>query len=100
MTQSHPTVTVRTDLRQRNVIEELSSAAVSADLVVVGTHKTGVIQGRSIGSRSLRIAGEAHLAVVVVPESSPATQTGNRRKASTLWSSQPAKQNAPDSRSP
>lgn len=74
--QSRPNLTVRTDLRVGNVIDALLAAAVDANLIVVGTHKTGFIRGRSMGTRSLRIAAAARVPVVVVPESSRGPRSG------------------------
>ncbi len=74
--QSQPRLTVRTELREGNVIDALLATATGADLIVVGTHKTGFIRGRSMGTRSLRIATAAHIPVVVVPESSRTPRSG------------------------
>jgi nucleotide-binding universal stress UspA family protein len=46
---------------------ELANACAPDDILVVGTHKTGFLQGRVLGSRSVSLAGTAPCAVVVVP---------------------------------
>ena len=45
-------VMINIQLLQGGVMQELISASDRADLVVVGTHKTGFINGRVFGSRS------------------------------------------------
>ena len=47
---------------------ELAIASLDAELVVVGTHKTGFLHGRAFGSRSLQLAASAHSPVAVIPE--------------------------------
>lgn len=74
--RAHPSVRARTELREGELIDELLAAAADADLIVVGTHKTGFIRGRSIGSRSLRIAAEARIPVAVIPESAYRSRSG------------------------
>lgn len=73
--QGHPSMQVRTELREGAPIDEMRSAASHADLLVIGTHKTGFIRGRAIGSRGLQIAAEAIAPIAVVPEC--ARQSGN-----------------------
>jgi len=47
---------------------ELARTVSEHDLLVVGTHKTGFLHGRVLGSRSVQIAAAAHCNVAVVPE--------------------------------
>lgn len=47
----------------------LAALAGPADLLVVGTHKTGFLHGRALGSRSIVVASIARGSVAVVPDS-------------------------------
>ena len=64
-------VVVHTQLLHGNVMQELITASKEAEMVVVGTHKTGFINGKVFGSRSLSLAAEAHTPVAVIPQGSP-----------------------------
>jgi len=46
----------------------LVTAGEPGDLLVIGTHKTGFLRGRVMGTRSVSIATTARCSVVVVPE--------------------------------
>lgn len=46
----------------------LAELAEPEDLIVVGTHKTGYLHGRVLGSRSIVVASVAPCAVAVVPD--------------------------------
>lgn len=46
----------------------LMHAAVDADLLVIGTHKTGFTYGRAFASRFLPLASRSRCAVAVIPE--------------------------------
>jgi len=46
----------------------LIAAGHTGDLLVIGTHKTGFLRGRVMGTRSVSIATSARCSVVVVPE--------------------------------
>jgi nucleotide-binding universal stress UspA family protein len=50
-------------------MSELISLSSTASVIVVGTHRTGYLHGRVIGSSSLRLAAAADCAVSVIPES-------------------------------
>jgi nucleotide-binding universal stress UspA family protein len=65
---SHPELTVEGLALEGSVAWELAGAAESADLLVVGTHKTGFLHGRALGSRSVQIAAAAPSSVAVIPE--------------------------------
>jgi nucleotide-binding universal stress UspA family protein len=71
-----PGASVTTILREGNPMWELITAAEGADLVVVGTHKTGFVRGRVFGSRSLQLAGGSPAPVAIIPESSARMRTG------------------------
>jgi nucleotide-binding universal stress UspA family protein len=47
---------------------ELARATEPGDLLVIGTHKTGFLHGRVLGSRSVQIAAAAPCCVAVIPE--------------------------------
>lgn len=47
--------------------EELIRASASADLLVIGTNKTGALAGAVYGTLPLRLAAHSHCPVVVVP---------------------------------
>jgi nucleotide-binding universal stress UspA family protein len=64
-------VAVQTRLLHGNVMQELTAASDDAGMVVVGTHKTGFINGKVFGSRSLRLAAAAHTPVAIIPQGSP-----------------------------
>lgn len=51
-----------------NVTWELARVVSPDDLLVVGTHKTGFLHGRVLGSRSVQIAAAAGCSVAVIPE--------------------------------
>ncbi|TFD82804.1 universal stress protein [Cryobacterium fucosi] len=46
------------------------------DLLVVGTHKTGFLHGRVLGSRSVQVAAAARCSVAVVPDTTFDTRRG------------------------
>ncbi len=54
----------------------LALLARPQDLIVVGTHKTGYLRGRVLGSLSVAIASAAACNVMVVPESRFSTRSG------------------------
>ncbi|GAB3133061.1 universal stress protein [Marisediminicola antarctica] len=64
-----PGVAVRGELRVGSPMRELSAASARAELVVVGTHKTGFVHGKVFGSRSLQLAGGSSVPVAIIPES-------------------------------
>ena len=57
-------------------VEELAKASSTADLVVVGTHKTGFVRGAVYGSGFLALAVTAAHASAFIPEPSGRTRTG------------------------
>lgn len=54
----------------------LADATRPGDLLVVGTHKTGFLHGRVLGSRSVQIAAAARCAVAVIPDTDLRRRTG------------------------
>jgi len=69
---------VRVDsvLLSGNPMLELARASADADLVVVGTHKTGYVRGRIFGSRSLQLAAASWTPVAIVPQSPGRSRSG------------------------
>jgi nucleotide-binding universal stress UspA family protein len=65
-----PGVVTHTRLLNGSVMRELIEASKGADMVVVGTHKTGFLNGKVFGSRSLLLAAAAHAPVAVIPQTS------------------------------
>lgn len=55
---------------------ELASAAEAGDLVAVGTHKTGYLRGRVLGTRSIVVASVAVCPVAVIPDAQLASRSG------------------------
>jgi nucleotide-binding universal stress UspA family protein len=62
-------VVVESELMHGDPMHQLAELSKNAALVVVGTHKTGYIHGKVIGSRTLRLVAAAHCPVAVIPES-------------------------------
>lgn len=60
--------TVRSVLRHGSPAWTLIADSTTCDLLVVGTHKTGFLRGRVLGTRSVVVASAAQCSVVVVPE--------------------------------
>lgn len=62
-----PGLHVSTQLTQGDVATALAQATGPADIVVIGSDKTGYAQGRVYGFRSLQLAATAAVGVAVVP---------------------------------
>jgi nucleotide-binding universal stress UspA family protein len=71
-----PEVVTHTRLLHGTVMKELLTVSEGADLVVVGTHKTGFVSGRIFGSRSLLLAAAAHAPVAIIPQTRNARVEG------------------------
>jgi nucleotide-binding universal stress UspA family protein len=61
-------IEVSTSLLDGAVVWALADFVRPDDLLVVGTHKTGFLHGRVLGSRSVQIAAAARSSVAVIPE--------------------------------
>jgi nucleotide-binding universal stress UspA family protein len=61
-------VRVRSTLLTGDVVIELAAASEAATMLVIGTNKTGFINGTVFGGRSLQIAAAATAPAVIVPE--------------------------------
>jgi nucleotide-binding universal stress UspA family protein len=66
--EQRPDVRVRSRLLTGDVVIELAAASERATMLVIGTNKTGFINGTVFGGRSLQIAAAATAPVVIVPE--------------------------------
>lgn len=66
--RAHPELTVEGLALEGSVAWELARSVEPADLLVVGTHKTGFLHGRVLGSRSVQVAAAAPSSVAIIPE--------------------------------
>lgn len=73
---THPSLEVSSILLTGDPASELAMAAEQQDLLVIGTHKTGYLHGRTIGTRGIVVASIATSTVAVIPESSVAGRNG------------------------
>lgn len=73
---SHPALEISSALLRGNPGRELAAAAHPEDLLVIGTHKTGYLHGRTMGTRGIVVASIASCTVVVVPEPTVARRRG------------------------
>ncbi|CAN5322417.1 universal stress protein [soil metagenome] len=71
-----PTLRVTPRLVHGSPAWELAAVAQPGDTIVVGTHKTGYVHGRALGTMSIVTASIASCQVVVVPESTLRGRTG------------------------
>jgi len=67
---------VSTTLLSGFVPWSLAEATRPDDLLVIGTHKTGFLHGRVLGSRSVQIAASARCTVAVIPDTDLRRRTG------------------------
>ncbi|MET4583178.1 nucleotide-binding universal stress UspA family protein [Conyzicola nivalis] len=63
----YPALDILTELSLGEPFAGLAEASREADLLVIGTHKTGFIQGRAIGSRYLDLPSVVAVPVAVIP---------------------------------
>jgi nucleotide-binding universal stress UspA family protein len=71
-----PAVRATTERLQGDVMWALGAASAKAEMVVVGTHKSGFIHGTVYGSTTLQLAATARCPVVVVPAPSLGASAG------------------------
>lgn len=76
MRAENPTLTVSAESLTGSPIRALALRAGPHDTLVVGTHKTGYVSGRLLGSRSVQFALAASGNVVVVPVMNPRFRDG------------------------
>ncbi len=68
---SAPDIAIQAQLMSGAAPWQLTGSARSDDLLVVGTHKTGYVSGRVLGTRSIAIATGAASSVAVIPDRPP-----------------------------
>lgn len=64
----HPGVAVSERIASGGLAWSLRSLVAADDLLVIGTHKTGFLHGRVLGSRSVQVAAAVPCSVAVVPD--------------------------------
>lgn len=64
----HTGVSLSTRIVHGGTAWELARLPRPEDLLIVGTHKTGFLRGRVLGSRSVQIASAARCSVAIVPD--------------------------------
>jgi len=67
---------VRVALELGSPASKLADAARSGDILVIGSHKTGYVRGRVLGTRSVVVASLSRSSVVVIPEDNLAHRQG------------------------
>ncbi len=67
-TLSEPALEVSAQVLEGDPLSELAKASEDVQLLVVGTHKTGFINGKMFGSRFLGLAAIARCAVAFIPD--------------------------------
>lgn len=65
--QAAPSLKSTTVVRRGRPVDELARASAAADILVIGTNKTGVLAGAVYGTLPLRLAAHTRCPVVVVP---------------------------------
>jgi nucleotide-binding universal stress UspA family protein len=68
MRELHPRLSFTPALAPGAVAWELARLTQRDDILVIGTHKTGYLNGRVLGSRSVQIALATDCTVVVIPD--------------------------------
>jgi nucleotide-binding universal stress UspA family protein len=71
-----PAVDVSAHILHGSPVGELAAACAPDDLLVIGTHKTGFLHGRVLGSRSVSIASLASCSVAVIPDGHSSSRHG------------------------
>jgi nucleotide-binding universal stress UspA family protein len=66
-----PHVIVHTESTRGEPMRVLIAESRDAGMIVVGTHKTGFINGKIFGSRSLQLAACAYAPVAIIPQGLP-----------------------------
>jgi nucleotide-binding universal stress UspA family protein len=72
----HAGVTLTTRIVHGGTAWELARLPQPEDLLIVGTHKTGFLRGRVLGSRSVQIASAARCSVAIVPDTTLESRHG------------------------
>jgi len=71
-----PSLVIEHELLEGHTAEELGRRSESATLLVIGTHKLGLVEGMLFGARSLQIVQAAACPVAVIPMGSGGTGHG------------------------
>ncbi len=71
-----PLVPARAVVAVGNPMLTLAALAREAELIVVGTHRTGYFRGRAFGSRSLQLAATSSTPVAIIPQVPGRTRRG------------------------
>ncbi|MBX3100244.1 MAG: universal stress protein [Salinibacterium sp.] len=71
-----PSLAVEERMEEGSAAHQLAAQAGPDDLLVVGTHKTGYIRGRVLGTRSIVVATVAPCSVAVIPENWVSSRSG------------------------
>jgi nucleotide-binding universal stress UspA family protein len=71
-----PQLEITSQLLHGSFAWELAHAAHTDDLIVIGTHKTGYLQGRVLGSTSVVVASIASCTVAVIPDGASSRRSG------------------------
>jgi nucleotide-binding universal stress UspA family protein len=74
--ESYPDVPVTTRFAVGNASDELARLSRDSDLLVIGTHKTGYLRGRTIGARGIYVASHTDCSVAVIPDVSLVSRRG------------------------
>ena len=72
----NPALRISTRMLRGGPSWELAALPTPDDLLIIGTHKTGVLHGRVLGSRSVQIASAARSSVAIVPDTPHETRRG------------------------
>lgn len=76
MRDAHPALTIREVLAEGPAARALLDHSAEAELVVVGTHRRGLMSGLLLGSTVLDLLPECRVPVAVVPLSAPLAPVG------------------------
>lgn len=71
-----PASAITTELLEGSAAWELATTSQPGDLLIVGTHKTGYLSGRALGTRSIVVASAAPSSVAVIPDTPVVARRG------------------------
>jgi nucleotide-binding universal stress UspA family protein len=66
-----PELNITTELAYGSILQTLKRISENCDLLVIGTHKNGILKGTLLGSLGIRIAAAAACPVAVIPAPAP-----------------------------
>lgn len=76
---------VTTEVLRGSPARELAASAGPDDLLVIGTHKTGFVHGRVLGSRGVAVASASAASVAVIPDVVVRARSGILVGVAGLW---------------